>query len=87
MAAPSPRYYLRRPGFKQVSLPGPQWSSEFMEAYTAAIEAAAPRIDIGASRTRPGTVNAVIISYVQSSAFGALASTTRGMRRAALALP
>ena len=29
------RYYFRRPGFKQIPLPGLPYSAEFMEAYQA----------------------------------------------------
>ena len=47
-----PRFYLRRPGHKQVPLPGLPWSPEFMEAYTAALEDA-PKIEIGANRGKP----------------------------------
>jgi hypothetical protein len=47
-----PRYYLRRPGHKRMQLPGLPWSPIFMQAYEAAMEMA-PRIEIGASRTRP----------------------------------
>jgi integrase len=43
-----------------VPLPGLPWSPQFMEAYQAALEAA-PRLEIGASRTMPGTVNNAII--------------------------
>ena len=31
------RYYFRRPGFKQIALPGLPYSAEFMEAYQAAL--------------------------------------------------
>ena len=37
-----PRHYLRRPGQKEISLPGMPWSPEFMEAYAAAMNHAAP---------------------------------------------
>jgi hypothetical protein len=76
-------HYFRRPGFKRVPLPGLPWSPQFMEAYQAALEAA-PRLELGASRTMPGTVNNAIILYVQSTAFDALAPSTRAMRRAVL---
>ena len=54
-----PRFYFRRPGFKRMALPGLPWSPEFMSAYEAALGAA--RVEIGASRTVAGTVNAVVI--------------------------
>ena len=44
-----PRHYFRRAGFKQVRLPEPPGSQEFMEAYQSALEAGAP-IEIGTRR-------------------------------------
>ena len=45
-----------------VPLPGLPWSPSFMAAREAALEGEAPRIDIGASRTKPGTINALVVS-------------------------
>jgi hypothetical protein len=59
------RYYFRRRGFKAIPLPGLPGSEEFMTAYQMAL-AAIPgqeRPEIGASRTEPGTINALVISY------------------------
>jgi hypothetical protein len=78
-----PRFYFRRPGFKQVPLPGLPWSPEFMAAYEAALTET-PRIDIGASRTMPGTVSHAMVLYFQSAAFEAFAPSTQMMRRATL---
>jgi hypothetical protein len=65
-----PRFYLRVPGRKkQVPLPGLPWSPEFMEARQAALQGDWTSPELGASRTRPGTVNAALVSYYQSSAF------------------
>jgi integrase len=75
-----PRYYLRRPGHKQVRLPGLPWSPSFMTAYQAAMEDA-PHIEIGASRTKPGTVAAAVVSYFNSWAFRNLAAETRRTRK------
>jgi integrase len=75
-----PRYYLRRPARKPVPLPGLPWSPEFMTAYQAAIEDA-PRVEIGASRTKPGTVAAAVVSYFNSWAFRNLAAETRRTRK------
>jgi len=59
-----PRHYFRRPGYKRVTLPGLPGSAEFMEAYQAALAGqTAPRHDIGASRTVPGTINALVVAY------------------------
>jgi hypothetical protein len=50
------RWYFRRPGFKKTALPGLPWSPAFMAAYEAA--SAGQAIDIGASKTKPGTIRA-----------------------------
>jgi integrase len=75
-----PRYYLRRPGHKPVPLPGLPWSPSFMAAYQAAMEDA-PRVEIGAARTKPGTVAAAVVSYFNSWAFRNLADETRRTRK------
>jgi integrase len=76
------RRYVRLPGRKRVPLPGAPGSSQFMEAYQAAL--AAPRAEVGASHLRPGTVDAAVTSYFSSSAFESLAPNTRRNRRAIL---
>jgi integrase len=59
-----PRHYFRRPGFERMTLPGMPGSAEFMEAYQAALAGqTAPRHNIGASRTVPGTINALVVAY------------------------
>jgi len=73
------RRYVRLPGRKRLPLPGAPGSSEFMEAYQAALGGV--RAEIGASRTVPGTINAAVISYFNSSAFASLAPETRRVRR------
>jgi len=75
-----PRFYFRRPGFKRLPLPGLPWSPEFMAAYEAVL-AEAPRLAIGARRTRPGTVAAAVAGYFGSAAFAMGAETTRRTRR------
>jgi integrase/recombinase XerD len=75
------RHYFRRPGSKAVALPGLPGSAEFMEAYQMAL-AGAPMRDIGASRTKAGTINAAIAAYYHSTSFtAALAPATQRMRR------
>jgi integrase len=74
-----PRFYFRRPGFKRMALPGLPWSPEFMSAYEAALAAA--RVEIGASRTVAGTVNAVVIGYFGSAAFHNLAPASQRQYR------
>jgi hypothetical protein len=57
----TPRHYLRRPGFKQVPLPGLPWSPTFMAAYEVGMSGEAPQKEIGSNHTKPGTVNAAIV--------------------------
>jgi integrase len=70
-----PRFYLRRPGFKSVPLPGLPWSPQFMEVYEAALSGQPSQI--GASRTKPGTISAAIIGYYHDQSFLALAPSTQ----------
>jgi len=75
------RHYLRRPGRKKVPLPGLPWSTEFMDAYEAAMAQAAPVV-IGAKRTKPGTVDEAVARYLRSAAFTQqLAPSSQAMRR------
>jgi hypothetical protein len=48
-------YYFRRPGSPRIRLPGVPGSHEFMKAYEAALDDG-PRLEVGSSRTRPGTM-------------------------------
>src|SRR5215831_14973953 len=80
IARGKPYYYFRRRGFKRVRLPGLPGSAEFMAAYQQALSASQPK-EIGASRTRPGTVNAAIVGYYQCLAFRELALSTQVTRR------
>jgi integrase len=76
-----PRFYFRRAGFKRVALPGLPWSPEFMLAYQEAIDGV-PRVEIGATRTKPGTVAAAVAGYFVSAVFATgLAESTRRTRR------
>jgi hypothetical protein len=63
-------YYFRRAGSKRMSLPGLPGSTQFMEAYqTAFSNASETMIDIGASRTTPGTINAIIVAFYKHYRF------------------
>jgi integrase len=75
------RRYVRLSGRKRVPLPGAPGSNEFMETYQAAFAGTVPRTEIGANRTAPGTINAAVINYFNSSAFACLTSETRRVRR------
>ena len=69
------RRYFRRPGFKQIPLPGLPGSDQFMAAYQAALSDAP--VQIGRSRTLPGTVNAAIVGYYGSTQFHKLRPVTQ----------
>jgi integrase len=62
-----PRFYFRRAGFKKVPLPGLPWSPAFMAVYEAAM--AERPLEIGASRTKPGTIRALAVAYCNSGEF------------------
>ena len=71
-----PRHYFRKQGCKSVTLPGLPGSEEFNRAYEQAL-AGAPRIEIATSRTRAGSINAMIVGYLGSAAFAGLAPDTQ----------
>jgi integrase len=76
------RRYFRRPGFKRLPLPAQPGSDEFMSAYRAALTGdTAPKLEIGADRTLPGTVGALVVRYYRSAAFGSLAYSTKATYR------
>lgn len=75
------RHYFRRSGFKSARLPGLPGSTEFMRAYQAALGGAAARIEIGVSRSTPGSVAAAVALYYQSVSFGSLGPATQQVRR------
>jgi integrase len=75
------RFYYRGRDGKRIPLPGQPDSTEFLEAYQAARDNQACRPEIGANRTVPGTVNAAVISYINSAVFRTQAPDTRRTRR------
>jgi integrase len=78
------RCYFRRRGYPRVKLPGLPWSPSFMAAYEAALTG--PRTGrIGAGRSKPGSVAAVVAEYFDSQQFFAAKSAgTQRMRRGIL---
>jgi integrase len=72
------RRYFRRPGFKRVALPGVPGSAEFLSAYEAALGTS--KLLVGRSRTKPGSINDLIVKYY-AAAFPALAPITRSTYR------
>ena len=81
-------YYLRKPGYPKVRLRIPDgclpWSPSFMAIYEAAMTEMPAKPAIGASRTVPGTVNAAMIGYFQSSFGNGVAESTKKAFRAIL---
>jgi site-specific recombinase XerD len=76
------RRYFRRRGQKRVPLPGLPGSEEFMAAYQLALAAQPAAMEIGASRTQPGTIDALVVSYFASDAWtSGLTEDTRKTRR------
>jgi hypothetical protein len=73
------RYYFRRPGFPRVALPAPYGGDDFKHAYDLAI-AGAPKA-IGAERSPPGSMSALIASFYQSARFKALRPSTATVYR------
>ena len=71
-----------RISYPRVRLPGLPWSPPFMAAYQEALDG--PQLIVGAKRTKPGSVSAVIASYYSSLEFRSLAGGTQKMRRAIL---
>jgi hypothetical protein len=70
-----------RKGRVRVYLTGTPWSPAFMAEYAAALDRAEPEPrEIGAERTKPGTVNALIVSYYKL-VFPTLAPSTQDARR------
>jgi hypothetical protein len=76
------RRYFRRRGQKRVRLPGIPGSEEFIAAYQTAMAAQPMATEIGASRTLPGTINALVVAYYVSDAWNnQLEEDTRKTRR------
>jgi integrase len=79
------RWYLRRPGFDRVPLPGLPWTPQFMAAYEAAMggESVAPA-SAGSKRTKPGTVDALVANYYQSAEYQNLKPITQKTYRSVM---
>jgi integrase len=75
-----PRYYFRHRG-RRIPLPGPVGSTAFNRAYEQALAGTPLPADIGAARTIAGSVNAMIVGYLGSAAFGQLAPTSQRQYR------
>ncbi len=71
------RYRFRRKGFRTIYLPGLPGSPEFAEAYRLALEGVTSNLEVGASRTNPGTFNALAVAIYASAEWAQLAATTQ----------
>jgi integrase len=75
------RVRFRRNGFS-VYLTGTPWSEDFMRQYAAALDGVTAQAQsIGAGRTVAGSVNALVVGYLESSLFKSGAAETRRTRR------
>ncbi|CAN5175866.1 site-specific integrase [soil metagenome] len=75
------RYRYRRKGCKTVYLPGLPGSPEFAAAYELATAGVSTKIEVGASRTVPGTMNALAVAIYNSAEWSQMAATTQGTYR------
>lgn len=75
------RYRFRRKGSRTVYLPGLPGSPEFAEAYKQALDGVTTRIEVGASRTIPGSFNGLAVAIYASAEWSQLASTTQSTYR------
>lgn len=72
------RVRFRRKGQADYYFTTVPWSAEFMQEYQACLDGhAAPAIQAGANRTKPGTFNALIAAYYGSPEFKGCAPAHR----------
>jgi integrase len=69
------RWYYRRKGFPLTPLSGLPWSPEFMASYEKA--ASGEKIEVGKSKSEPGTISALVVSYYKTSDFKRLSESTK----------
>ncbi|WP_299176966.1 hypothetical protein [uncultured Brevundimonas sp.] len=75
------RFRFRRKGSRVVCLPGAPGSPEFAEAYAQAVAGVTSKLEVGAGRTVPGTINALAVAIYQSAEWTQLAATTQATYR------
>jgi integrase/recombinase XerD len=79
------RHQFRRKGHKRVTIKGRPGSPEFMDHYHALLELTGGPMsvaEIGASITKAGTIDALVVRYLKHDAFKkGLAPATQAMRR------
>ena len=75
------RVRFRKNGFTTY-ITGTPWSEDFMRQYAAALDGVkAQAANIGVVRTRPGSFNALAVSYYRSPEFRGLRPSTQAARR------
>jgi integrase len=76
------RVRFRKGGFSTY-ITGTPWSDEFMRQHAAALDGLKVQAttEIGASRTKAGTFDALCVSYYRSPEFRGLKASTQAMRR------
>src|SRR5437763_16238688 len=63
-------------------LTGTPWSEDFMRQYATALDGVkAQEISIGATRTKPGSFDALAVAYYRSADFANLSPSTQAQRR------
>jgi integrase len=76
------RHYFRKRGCKRIPLPGLPGSIEFNAAYQNAVAGIeVQRQEIGAKRTKSGSVSAALVGYYGSPQFLSLRQSTQAQRR------
>lgn len=77
-----PKRVRFRKGGVDLYLTGVPWSDEFMKQYADAMQGVIRRLEnIGAERTKPGSIDEVIVRYYRSGEFATLKSSTKTVRR------
>jgi integrase len=80
------RHYIRKPGCKPVALPSLPGSDEFMRAYGEALAGTSPpQTEIAGTRTRAGSINAMVVGFFGSAHFHRLAPASQQQYRRILA--
>lgn len=79
------RVRFRRKGFVTYYFRATAWTPEFMQEYEACKQGkAAPEIEPGAERSKPGSVSALVAAYYRAPAFTGLRKSTQATYRGIL---
>jgi integrase len=75
------RHYFRQGRGKGTALPGFPGSDEFMAAYQTALAGLTQPINVGESKTQPGTIDALVVAYYRSVEWNGLKPTSKTGRK------